>query len=756
MTLRLLAGTVGLLFVLLLIPLVSGQDGGPAAKPVDLPLTRIVLFNAGVGYFQREGVVDGNARVEMRFPEPDVNDLLKSLVLEDKDGGKVKAITYDGKHPVEVTLKAFTIDVTANPTIGDLLAQVRGEKVEITDKQGGSVTGLIVGIDRPQAVTTTFTQKDGEPSTTTTTTPTAAGETLNLLTADGLQAVPLAQAKKIKLLKAELEAEFRKALEVLAAARGASKKAITVNFDGNGRRRVRVGYVMEAPMWKASYRLSLGDKPTAGLQGWAAVENTTEEDWTNVKVGLVAGRPMAFQMDLYQPLFVPRPTVEPELYASLRPPVYQGGVAAAGQFGGGGFGGGGLGGMPGAGAANNLGAGGGLAGIGGLGGNLGFQGQYGIQGGQFGRPSARELMGPRLSYEELQGRLSQKVEGMAGVPAKPSGPNGGSHSTVLSAAAAVALGDTFEYKIEDPITLPRLKSALLPIVNDPVETKRVSIYNANVQNKHPLLGVRLTNKSKLHLAQGPVTVYDGETFVGDARLPDLAAGESRLISYAIDLHTEVVPRDGEAKRTVEMVAFRGGRLVTREITRQTTEYVIRNRGSQDRQLIIERPIRSGWKPAATTKPSETTRDSYRFEVTAKAGATTTLTVGEESLTPEDLVVERMADTALQFYAATAAASPAIKQAAGQILELRGVQEATKKASADEDAALKAIGEDQTRIRANLERVPKDSDAYKRYLKKFDDQETEIEKRQAKQKELKAKLAADEKAYKDYLTKLKVE
>jgi hypothetical protein len=749
---RHLVTACGLLFALSLIPLVSGQDGPALAKPTDLPLKRVVLFNAGVGYFQREGIVDGNARVELRFPEPDVNDLLKSLVLEDKDGGKVKAVTYDGKHPVEVTLKAFTIDVTANPTVGDLLSQVRGEKVEITDKQGTSVTGLVVGVDRPIGSVTTKTNADGE--TETTTTPGPQGESLNLLTADGLQAVPLAAAKKIKLLKPELEAEFRKALEVLAAARGAAKKAIAVNFDGNGRRRVRIGYVTEAPMWKPSYRLSLGEKPTANLQGWAAVENTTEEDWTGVRVGLVAGRPMAFQMDLYQPLFVPRPTVEPELYASLRPPVYQGNVMTGGVAGGG-IGGGLLGG----GAANNLGAGGGLAGFGGQWGQLGMQGQFGIQGGNLGRPSARELLGPRLSYEQLRDRLAEqdKADNVKAVFAKGAGARAeGSHSTVLTAAAAVALGDTFEYKIEDPVTLPRLKSALLPIVNDPVETKRVSIYNADVLAKHPLLGVRLTNKSKLNLAQGPVTVYDGETFAGDARLPDLAPNETRLVSYAIDLHTEVVPRADEPTRTVEAVALRNGRLITREVTRQTTRYVIRNRGPQDRTVIVERPLRPGWAVTGDTKPTETTREASRFETTAKAGTTMTLTVTEDSTTPAELEIERTTDAALRHYAATPAATPAVKDAVAKILDLRAAAETTRKGIADEEAGLKAIADDQARIRANLDRVPKDSDAYKRYLKKFDEQETEIEKRQAKAKELKSKLVGDEKAYKEYVQKLKAE
>src|SRR5947209_10664171 len=56
------------------------------------------------------------------------------------------------------------------------------------------------------------------------------------------------------------------------------------------------------------------------------VENVQDEDWTNVRMGLISGRPISFQMDLYQPLYVPRPVVEPELFASLQPPTYQGAI----------------------------------------------------------------------------------------------------------------------------------------------------------------------------------------------------------------------------------------------------------------------------------------------------------------------------------------------------------------------------------------------------------------------------------------------
>src|SRR5581483_43499 len=56
--------------------------------------------------------------------------------------------------------------------------------------------------------------------------------------------------------------------------------------------------------------------------GWAIVENTTEQDWNKVNLTLVSGRPISFIMDLYQPLYLPRPVVVPELFASLRPQSY--------------------------------------------------------------------------------------------------------------------------------------------------------------------------------------------------------------------------------------------------------------------------------------------------------------------------------------------------------------------------------------------------------------------------------------------------
>ena len=434
------------------------------------------------------------------------------------------------------------------------------------------------------------------------------------------------------------------------------------------------------------------------------------------------------------------------------------------------------------------------------------------------------------------------------------------------AAADGALGDMFEYTIEEPITLAKQKSALLPLVNEAVEGSRVSIYNANTLTKHPLLGLKLVNKTKLHLAQGPVTVYDNGTFAGDARLPDIKPNETRLVSYAIDLGTEVVSRTESRKPTLLAVATNNSAVTLRSTTRRATTYQIRNRNPQDRAVIIEHPQMPGWKLVTPAKPDDQTRSFYRFEVPAKAGALATLEVIEESPGSENhslasareglldaevfvrseekkptvlavgitdgkvtlrstlkrittytirnrdtadrtVAIEHLqtkgwkvvspakADETRGFYAfdlpvkagtlamldvteesdgtefwklteanrdnllhfaSIKEAKPAVRDVFTKLLDLRAKVDDAQRGIADEQAALKEIAEDQERIRKNIERAPKESDAFKRYLKKFDDQETEIEKRQARVRELKIEQAKHEKALKEFAESAKAE
>src|SRR6185503_5450340 len=101
----------------------NGQDLKPAdLKPaVSLPVSQVVLFNSGVGHFTRSGEVEGDARVDLTFPEQDINDLIKSMTLRDlSPNGRVAAVTYDSHDPIDRTLASFAINLNHSPSLAQI------------------------------------------------------------------------------------------------------------------------------------------------------------------------------------------------------------------------------------------------------------------------------------------------------------------------------------------------------------------------------------------------------------------------------------------------------------------------------------------------------------------------------------------------------------------------------------------------------------------------------------------------------------
>jgi hypothetical protein len=682
----------------------------PAAKEPQLPIAKVVLFSSGVGYFQREGDVDGTQRINLTFPVTDVNDLLKSMVVRDLDGGFVTAVSYDSNAPVERTLKSFAIDLQGNPSFGDILNQARGERVEVVLHQANAaVTGTVVGIEKHHVPA-------GKDATTEV-------EFLNLWSGEGMRSLKLSEVQRVHFLNPVLDAEFRKALDTLASSHDTQKKAVGLTFTGEGKRRVRVGYVVENPIWKTSYRLILGndqgDKPF--LQGWAVVENPSDEDWKDARVALVSGRPISFQMDLYTPLFVPRPVVEPELFASLRPPTYNGDLAAAP---------GGAGGAP-RGEAESL------------------------------RGAARPpSMAKRKQAEKIQPPTQPVYSPYLNLARDADGKQDKALEQltrgVESAATAGKLGDFFQYTIDKPVTLPRQKSALLPIVNKEVEGSRVSIYNERTQPKYPLLGLRFKNTSGLHLMQGPITVFEGASYAGDARILDLEPGEERLLAYAVDLGTEVNAVPSSDNGRITQIKIDRGILNATSKLREAKKYTVANRNDVERDVLIEHPVRNDFHLVDTDKPAETARDVYRFEVKVPAGKTKTQTVTEERTLRQVVELTNIDDNQIRYYLSQPAASEALKKALTKALELRRDLSKTQQEIAAKRQQLNAITDDQARLRANLKEVPPTAAAYKRYLEKFDSQETVIEKAQAEIEKLNAAEQKQRKEFTDYLSSLNVE
>src|SRR5262249_49085184 len=186
---------VSALLTLAVAPLPAFAQPRPGAA--ELPVTHIMLFSSGVGYFQREGLIDGHARIDLHFPLTDINDLLKSLILQDRGGGQINTITYDNRNPLDLTLKSFALDLTQNPSLADLLTQARGEKIELitaADTKGvigqETLSGVIVGVEKQR-------QPVGKDQV-------VEVAQVNLLTSEGLRGVPLGQVQRVRFLKASL------------------------------------------------------------------------------------------------------------------------------------------------------------------------------------------------------------------------------------------------------------------------------------------------------------------------------------------------------------------------------------------------------------------------------------------------------------------------------------------------------------------------------------------------------------------------
>ena len=689
---RHLAPALFLLAPLAPLALLGAQSTPSAPVRTEIPVRTVALFSSGVGYFEHAGTVHGDARTELRFRTGQINDILKSLVLRDQDGGRVTTITYPSQDPLSKTLRSFQVDISANPNLATLLNQLRGARVTV-QARAERLTGTILGVESRLK----WVEK-GEP---------IDAPVLNVLSGATIHAVELQSIGGLTLDDPQLQDELGKALTALSQARDQDKKPVTINFAGIGDRRVRIGYVVETPVWKTSYRLLLGDKG-ATLQGWAIVENQTESDWNNVALSLVSGRPISFRMDLYQPLYAPRPTVVPEMYAGLRSPVYDAATAAEDGR------------VPMAAAARSE------------------------------KAAAAPPSGRRIGYD-ANGRPSVLALEQVVVTGAADA------DMVASALASVPtekLGALFQYTVGN-VTLARQKSAMLPIIGDTVSASKVSIYNAAVLPTHPLTGVRLGNTTGKHLQQGPVTVFERNSYAGDARIDDVPPGQERLLSYGIDLDVLVTnTAAAQATNVVTARIVKGAFILSRRSV-SAREYAADNKGDSDKVLVIEHPIRQGWKLVDTQQPHETTPAVYRFQGTAVAKKVTTLMVREEIVNSEQFSLLQWDVAQLLSYSRTGEIPAAVREALGRAVQFRQAVLDTERQIDDRMKQVAAITQEQARIRENMKTVDASSPYAKRLLDKLNEQESLIEKLQLERSELAKKRDAQRKELEDYLGSLTV-
>jgi hypothetical protein len=320
-------------------------------------------------------------------------------------------------------------------------------------------------------------------------------------------------------------------------------------------------------------------------------------------------------------------------------------------------------------------------------------------------------------------------------------------------AQATDVGEMFQYTIATPVKLGRQSSAMLPIVNDSVEGEKVSIYNQAVHAKHPLNGLRLKNTTDLHLMQGPITVFDDGAYAGDAQIQDLAPKSERLISYAMDLDTEVAPNDaGGPTQLVGVKLVKGTLYTTRRYNREHN-YTIKNSGKKAKKVLVEYGIDTSWKLLEPEEPAEKTRGLYRFAVNAEPGKPATLKVNESRTDEEQVAVTNLDHNTILFYINAKEVSPKIKEALQEIIKRKAALAKATQDLNELNRRIQVIFDEQGRVRQNMTQVPKDSELFRRYLTKFGEQETEVEKLRGQVQELIANQAQAQKALNDYLQAL---
>ena len=691
----------------------------PAAPATDVPVREVVLFSSGVGYFQHQGTVKGDASADLRFKTAQINDILKSLVLNDLDGGRVGVVTYPSQDPLEKTLGSFQVDIGDNPSLGDLLNKLRGARVQLSyagPNGAENFPGTVLGVERKQVAAA------GKPDTAP-----LEKSFLNLITERGIRSLELDRVDNLRLEDAGLQDELNRALAAVAGARDQDKKPVNIRFNGTGERRVRLGYVVETPIWKASYRLVLPDKDAkdkrAVLQGWAIVENQTDNDWQNVRLSLVSGRPISFIQDLYQPLYVPRPTVVPELYASLRPQEYEGGQPTTPT-------------------------------------NFEKRNEGITDGSAASRTTLkRARSGPmRDATDEMTVMSAPAMAAPApGAPPPPPAQEPMNFSeSIAPRSDAAKVGELFQYTVAD-VSLARQKSAMIPIINDPVEAEKVSIYNQGVLAGHPLNGARLRNttEDKKHLLQGPVTVFSDGRYAGDARIDDVPPGQTRLLSYGVDLQMSVIPKDLESQQAVQTGKIvRGVLLVSRKYV-SAKEYSADNKGDADKSLVIEHPVRAGWNLVDTPAPAEKTDKLYRFEKSVGAGKQERFTVREENVQSQSVYLMQVGAGDIQFYGKTGEIPGPVRDALTKVAARKQEIGELQRQSGEKNQQINELSNDQQRIRENIKSVERTSDYATRLLKKLDTQEGQLEKLRAEVESLRVKSEGLTKQLADELNNLNV-
>ena len=632
----------------------------------ELALKRVLLSSGGVGYFEYEADVENDATLKLTVNLDQVDDVLKSLVVYDDKGG-VGGLSLPGREPLSQVFKDLPFDQSALGSPAALLNALRGAEVTVGGSR--SATGRVVAVNAEPIISPEGRQV-------------GVRNRVTLMTDKGLQQFVLEEAENLQFADAAVREQVQKALAAIASNRAKDARTVELTSKGQGKRTVRVAYIVTAPLWKASYRLTVpgeGDITRAHLQGWAVVENMSGQDWKGVDLTLVSGHPIAFRQALYQSYYVDRPYVPVEVIGRLMPRTDQGTIPV---------------------------------------------------------PQATQppITAPRTGAPQRDQRQTT-ADGKvmpSGIPGQTG--EGGRPDNIAAPADQVAAQEALtqvSFRFPNPVTVANGRTLSVPIINGEVPVRRQALFQPETHPRHPLASVRLENNGNTGLPPGVVTIYergsDGQVaYVGDARLGALPAGENRLLSYALDQKVTVSVESTQTETLVRGKIVQGV-LSYEMLQRQTVTYRVKAPARESRQLLVETPKLAGWKLVKPDVQNIGQIDGkYRIPFDLKGGETLTLEVIQEQVVKQELELVDGDEDRIVYFAKAKEFDQKTRDALNRIIQLQNVVKTAEKRVEQGEAKRTRIAEEQQRIRENLRSVPANSDLHRRYIATLDRQETELE------------------------------
>jgi hypothetical protein len=660
------------------------------ADAADLMLKRVMLSSGGVGYFEYEAAVEGDAKLTLDVALDQVDDVLKSLVVHDETGS-VGEVTLPGREPLTQGFADLPFDCDALGSAAKLLNALQGNEIKV---QGAKpLSGRLLHVDPELAA-----RGNGDG-------PVESRLRVAVLTDAGLQHFLLQDAESIAFADPDLQGKVAAALSRIATYGGESRRRLTVTTHGAKPRTVRIGYVVAAPLWKATYRLTLPSDPQAAkarLQGWAVLENFSGREWRDVELTLLSGNPVTFRQALYESYYVPRPSVPVESGSRVLPPPDAGTVGVARA-----------------------------------------------------RKAAPEPSSAASGTLEARRDMAMAAP-MAGAPAPVAAPPPPPPAQMVGAEASE--GDTqIVFTLPYEVNAAAGQSLVVPLLDRELPAARTDLYQPAVSRAHPLAAIELANSGDVGLPPGVLTLYQqgaerGAAYLGDARLAAFPAGEKRLLSYATD-NKVTIDRSAAETRPLVKAKIAGGVMQVSRMIRQTTTYRIKA-VAQPGRLVIEHPRRPGWNlTEPDPKGVELTAAAYRVSADLGGKNEAALTVAEDQPVEESIRLTDLADDRLDALAASTELDPKLRTAMTDLAARRQAVAAQQHDLERLKERREQLVEDETRLRENLSAIGRETALRQRLLAKFTDAQTAIETVSASIAKAQDALASAERDLASYVTSL---